>query len=65
MVVDAVANLTIIMTDPVPKMEVNTISGMYVITTTNGETMDVSSEMMVNVEVGSKKIPHSVYGTDC
>lgn len=35
--------------------------GNYVINTAGGETMGLSGEMLLDIEIGRKKIPHKVF----
>lgn len=35
--------------------------GNYIITTAGGETMGLSGEMLVDIKIGGKKIPHKVF----
>ena len=64
MVVDTGATHTIVRSDLLPKWRLSLPSQDYLITTASGETMGVSGEMVVNIEVGSRTIPHRVFVAD-
>src|SRR6195952_4123536 len=64
MVVDTGASHTIVRRNILPDWRVATPSKKYIITTANGETMDVSGEMIVDIELGCTRIPHKVFVAD-
>ena len=60
-VVDTGATHTIVRADLVPAWRLSEPPGNYIITTAGGETMRVSGETLVDIEIGSKKIRHKVF----
>lgn len=60
-VVDTGASNTIVRTDLIQKLKSISPSRKFVITTANGESIDVRGEVMVQIEIGSMSIPHKVF----